>query len=121
MRSSVDSVRAQMAEITPFTKLTGGKNNIRLAFGCSCKVGGKKRRAPQLILQVMPLICHSTKSFLLLPSPVRVGVFSKSKKCQELGLMTQGHSKKKINKKVKITDCFDFYFYSLLLFFFSVF
>ena len=78
MRSSVDSVRAQMAEITPLTKLTGGKSNIRLAFGCSCKVGGKKRRALLLILQVMPLICHSANSFFLLPSPVGVGVlFSK--------------------------------------------
>ena len=74
MRSYVDSVRAQMAEITHFTKLTGGKINIRLAFGCSCKVGGKKRRALQLILQVMSLICHFANSFLLLPSPVGVGV-----------------------------------------------
>ena len=49
-----------------------------------------------LILQVMPLMCHSANSFFLLPSPVRVGVlFSKSKKCQELGLTTQSHSQKK--------------------------
>ena len=97
MRSYVDSVRAQMAEITPLTKLTGGKNNIRLAFGCCCKVGGKKRRALQLILQVMPLICYSANTFLLLPSPVGVGLlFSIEKKFQELGLTTQGHSKKKI-------------------------
>ena len=68
------------------SRLTGKVESIlyNMKRGCTCKIGAKKGRALQLIYcyilhnyaipQVMPLICHSASSFLLLPSPVGVGV-----------------------------------------------